>query len=143
MTSLCSEVLCTNCGACLGNTCQGLLHTHLIKHSSSSVVKQAASVPAELSLLVILSCVSDLDVPEVFWNVRLNLPAVHCKLSGSHIADASDNAASSEDTGWTQQKSAWHCKDMSCNVDGSSGHMVQVTWCRSNGTGHMVQVTWC
>ncbi len=53
------------------------VHTHLIKHSSSSVVKQAASVPAELSLLVILSCVSNLDVPEVFWNVRLNLPATH------------------------------------------------------------------
>lgn len=66
-----------NSGACLGDACQGLLHTHLIKHSSSSVVKQAASVPAELSLLVILSCVSNLDVPEVFWNVRLNLPATH------------------------------------------------------------------
>jgi len=91
------------------------------------VVKQAASVPAELSLLVMLICVSDLDVPEVFWHVSLNLPATHENLSGSQIADAFDNAVASEDTGLTQPNSTWHCTDMVCNVGSSAGHMVQVT----------------
>ncbi len=121
------RVLCINCGACLGNACQGLLHTHLIKHSGSSVVKQAASVPTEISLLVILICVSDLNVPEVFWNVCLDFPATRQKLSGSHIADASVNAVALEDTGLTQPNSTWHCIHVFCNEGSNAVHMVQVT----------------
>ena len=61
--------------AYLGDCGQRLLHAHLIQHCSSSVVKQAASIPAEVSLPVVLTCVTDLDLPEVFWNMCLNLPS--------------------------------------------------------------------
>lgn len=72
--------------AYFGDCGQRLLHTHLIQHCGSSVVKQAASIPAEVSLPVVLTCVADLDLPEVFWNMCLNLPARYASsdsLSGS------------------------------------------------------------
>lgn len=72
-----------------------LFHTHLIQQSGSSVVKQAASIPAEVTPLVIIAGVGHLDVPEVFWNVRLDLPSkVISLLSLLHIireVSAADN----------------------------------------------------
>lgn len=61
--------------ACLGDSSLWLVHAHLIQQSGSSVVKQASSVPAELTPLMIIASMSHLDVPEVLRNVPLNLPS--------------------------------------------------------------------
>lgn len=39
------------------------------------MVKQAATVPAEVTPLVIIASVGHLDVPEVLWDMRLDLPS--------------------------------------------------------------------
>lgn len=62
-------------GPCLGDCSLWLFHTHLIHQRGSSVVKQAASVPAEVTPLVIITSMGHLDVPEVLRNVRLDLPS--------------------------------------------------------------------
>lgn len=67
--------------AYLGDCSLWLFHTHLIQQSGSSVVKQAASVPAEVTPLVIITSMGHLNVPEVFRNVCLDLPSKTQSLS--------------------------------------------------------------
>ena len=74
---ICNVKLCDKSGrykACLGHSGQGLLHTQLIQDCGSSVVKEADSVPAEVTSPAICACMCDLDIPEVFGHMRLYLP---------------------------------------------------------------------
>ena len=67
--------------AYLGDCSLWLFHTRLIQQSGSSVVKQAASVPAEVTPLVTITSMGHLNVPEVFRNVCLDLPSKTQSLS--------------------------------------------------------------